>query len=76
MGRNLQLRKVALGINRAQLAQALGIPPRLLYDYEKGAAPMDDKLLVTLARHLLVDASFYYEDPDIVSVSSKQNRSI
>ena len=69
IGRNLQLRRMALQVSRAGLAKALEISPKLLYRYEKGLERMDPDLLVLLKCHLFVDAGWFYEDPDPQNVT-------
>lgn len=68
-GRSIQVRRMAIGLTRTDLARGLGLPVSFVVDLEKGREEISTEMLALLTECLLVsveslfDGSYHWPGP-------------
>ena len=64
IGRNIQIRRMGVGVSRRQLADRLGMPLQELVDYEKGRTSVPPAKLAEIASCCMVDVALFFASLD------------
>jgi transcriptional regulator with XRE-family HTH domain len=62
IGRKLRLRRIVLGLSRAALARAVGIPASALAEYERGTSVMEPSVIALLCQEMSVSLQVVFDD--------------
>ncbi len=61
VGRQMRLRRTALGLTQGDLAKAVGVAPQQVQKYEKGSNAMNAQRLYEFATFLRVPVEYFFE---------------